>query len=406
MDLTTPLAPLSVFALDPRVLHLNHGSFGAAARAALDVQAAMRARLEAATMRFMVREWQGLLDQARARVAAFVGADPEDLVLITNPTAGVASILGSRAWQPGERVLVTDHGYRACRNAILRLGETRGVELATVTIPLPITRAADVVERVVAAASADPRIRVVLLDQITSPTGLVLDVAAAATALAARAPHADLLVDAAHSPGQLALDVGALARAGAAYAVGTAHKWLCAPKSASLLWSRRDRRDALRPVVTSHGETPGVGPSNRFHARFDWSGTHDPTSYLAIPAAIDAVAAAGGGWPAIRDRNRALALAARDLLVERLGGGAAPIAPDEMHGSMAAIPIALPAGAPPLAFQAELIDSGIEIPIVDHPTCGTFVRISAHVYNALPDYARLADELVHRGVRGRPLGTT
>jgi isopenicillin-N epimerase len=403
VKLETPLAPLSLFALDPTLLHLNHGSWGAAPRAALDAQAALRARLESATMRFMVREWQGLLDGARAHVAGVVGADPEDLVMITNPTSGVASILGSRAWAPGERVLVTDHGYRACKNAILRLGEQRGVGLATVTIPLPVARSADVVERVVAAAAADPSIRVVLLDQVTSPTGLVLDVAAVGAGLRERAPHAELLVDAAHSPGQLAIDVGSLARAGAAYAVATCHKWLCAPKGASLLWSRRDRRDALRPVVTSHGETAGVGPPNRFHARFDWSGTHDPTPFLSAPAAIDAVGEACGGWPAIRERNHALVLAARDLVLGRLGGGARAIAPDDMHGSMAAIPITLPDGAAPLAFQAALIDDGIEIPIVDHPTYGTFVRLSAHVYNALPDYARLADELLRRGVRGRAL---
>src|SRR5438128_32841 len=95
----------------PKVLHLNHGSFGAAPRAALAAQTEARSALEAATMRFMVREWQGRLDAARARVAAFVGGDPEDMVMIPNPTSGVASIANSLAWQPGDRIIVTDHGY-------------------------------------------------------------------------------------------------------------------------------------------------------------------------------------------------------------------------------------------------------------------------------------------------------
>lgn len=403
MSITEPLVPLEAFALDPTVLHLNHGSFGATPRAALAVQAEARKDLEAATMRFMVRDWPSLIAAARARVAAFVGGDPEDLVMIPNPTAGVASIANSIAWQPGDRVIVTDHGYRACLNTLLRLVETRGIEIVTVMLPLPVRSSIEVTDRLVGAIVAEPRCRLALVDHVTSPTALVLDIAALAARLATEAPHVRLIADCAHSAGQVELDLAALGRAGTAYAVAAMHKWTCAPKGSSILWARRDRRDELRPVITSHGETPGVGPANRFHARFDWSGTHDPTAYLATPAAIDDLAARGGGWPAIRARNHALVVAARNLLLERLGGGATPIAPDGMHGSMAAIPIALPSGADPLAVQAQLLDEGIELPISALPGHGTFIRISAHVYNRLDDYDRLANALLAHGVCGRAL---
>jgi isopenicillin-N epimerase len=403
MSITEPLVPLEAFALEPSVLHLNHGSYGAAPRAALAAQAEARSALEAATMRFMVRDWPGRFDAARARAAAFVGSDPEDLVMIPNPTAGVASIANSLAWEPGDRVIVTDHGYRACRNTMLRLVETRGIELVTVTIPLPVRSSLEVVDQLVSAIAAEPRCRLALIDHITSPTALVLDLSALASRLVTAAPHVRLIADCAHSPGQVELDLSALGRAGAAYAVAALHKWTCAPKGSSILWARRDYRDDLRPLITSHGETPGVGSANRFHARFDWSGTHDPTAYLATPAAIDDLAERGGGWPAIRARNHALMLAARDLLLERLGGGAAAIAPDDMHGSMAAIPVALPVGAEPLAVQAQLLDDGIELPIAALPGHGTFMRISAHVYNRLADYDQLAHALLARGIRGRAL---
>jgi isopenicillin-N epimerase len=233
----------------------------------------------------------------------------------------------------------------------------------------------------------------------------VLDLEALAARLATEAPHVRLIADCAHSAGQVELDLAALGHAGTAYAVAALHKWTCAPKGSSILWARHDYRDELRPVITSHGETPGVGPANRFHARFDWSGTHDPTAYLATPAAIDELAARGGSWSAIRARNHALVLTARNLLLDRLGGGAAPIAPDDMHGSMAAIPIALPSGADSLAVQAQLLDEGIELPVMTLPGHGTFIRISAHVYNRLADYDRLADALLARGIRGRQLAS-
>lgn len=406
MSITEPLVPLEAFALDPTVLHVNHGAFGAAPRAALAAQAEARSALEAATMRFMVRDWQGRLDAAREQIAAFVGAEAEDLVMIPNPTAGVASIANSMAWQAGDRIVVTDHGYRACFNTMLRLVETRGVEIVTVPIPLPIRSSAEVVDRIVSAIVAEPRCRLALIDHITSPTALVLDITSIAQRVAAEAPHVRLIADCAHSPGQVELDLAALGRAGAAYAVAAMHKWTCSPKGSSILWARRDCRDELRPVITSHGETPGFGPANRFHARFDWSGTHDPSAYLATPAAIDDLATRGGGWPAMRARNHTLLLAARDLLIERLGDGAAPIAPDDMHGSMASIPITLPDGAQPLAAQAALLDAGIELPIAELPEYGTFIRISAHVYNCLADYARLADALLAHGIRGRAVVRT
>ena len=354
-------------------------------------------------MRFMVRDWPGLIATARARVAAFVGSDPADMVMIPNPTAGVASIANSIAWEPGDRVIVTDHGYRACLNTMLRLVETHGIEIVTVTVPLPVRSSIEVTERLVSAIAAVPRCRLALVDHITSPTALVLDIAALAARLATEAPHVRLIADCAHSAGQVELDLAALGQAGTAYAVAAMHKWTCAPKGSSILWARSDYRDELRPVITSHGETPGVGSANRFHARFDWSGTHDPTAYLATPAAIDDLAARGGGWSAIRARNRALVVAARNLLLERLGGGAVPIAPDDMHGSMAAIPITLPSGAEPPAVQAQLLDDGIELPVMALPDYGTFIRISAHVYNRLTDYDRLADALLARGIHGRAL---
>jgi len=132
-------------------------------------------------------------------------------------------------------------------------------------------------------------------------------------------------------------------------------------------------------------------------------GGHDPTAYLATVAALEDLAARGGGWQNIRGRNHALAVAARDLLLERLGGGATPIVPDDMHGSMAAIPVALPDGAAPLAIQARLLDDDIEVPILALPDQGTFVRISAHVYNQLADYDRLASALLACGIRGPAL---
>jgi isopenicillin-N epimerase len=123
-----PAAPLSDYALDPGMVHVNHGSFGACPRVVLATQQALRERLEAAPTRFFVVEWEGLLDAARERVAAFVGADPAGLVFVPNTTTAVSTVLASLALTAGDELLVTDHTYGACKNAI---DATAGIRTAS-----------------------------------------------------------------------------------------------------------------------------------------------------------------------------------------------------------------------------------------------------------------------------------
>jgi len=240
------------------------------------------------------------------------------------------------------------------------------------------------------------RTRLVLLDHITSPTGLIFPVAEMVRRLGERG--IDTLIDAAHAPGMLPLDLREL---GAAYYTGNCHKWLCAPKGAGFLYVRRDRQETVRPTVISHGATSVRTDRSRFLVEFDWTGTHDPTPYLCVPEAIRVVGEAlTGGWPAVRARNRALALAARDVLTHALGV-AAP-APDAMIGAMATVPLpgaSAPSATSPSPFdplQDALLDRfAIEVPIFPwSPPLGRLIRVSCQLYNTIEQYERLGASLV------------
>src|SRR4029079_4292272 len=126
VQLDVPLAPPDAFALDPAVVHLNHGSFGGCPRAVLAAQTRLRARVEAATMRYFVCEWQGDVDRARARVAGWLGGDPDGFVCVPNTTTAVSAVLGSLSFGPGDELLCTDHTYKACRNALERTARRTG----------------------------------------------------------------------------------------------------------------------------------------------------------------------------------------------------------------------------------------------------------------------------------------
>src|SRR5947199_7804360 len=190
--------------LDSGVVFLNHGSFGACPKPVLDYQRRLREELEREPVRFLSRELQARLDAARAALGAFIGADPDDLAFVSNATTGVNTVLRSLALAPGDQVLVTDHAYNACRNALDFAAAAARAEVVVVPVPFPLASADAVVEAVLARAT--PRTRLALLDHVTSPTGLVLPIERLVRELAARG--IDTLGAGAHAPGMLPLDLG------------------------------------------------------------------------------------------------------------------------------------------------------------------------------------------------------
>ena len=377
--------------LDPAITYLNHGSFGAAPKAVLAKQSELRAQLESEPVRFMVRELEPLLDEARAVLAEFVGADTESIAFVPNATAGVNAVLRSLDLDLHDELLVTSHEYNASRNALDYVAGLVGAKVVAVDVPFPIASPDEVFDRVMERVTE--RTRLFLVDHVTSQTGLIFPIARLIDALKQRG--IDTLVDGAHAPGMFPLNLDAL---GAAYYTGNLHKWVCAPKGAAFLYVRANRRRGIRPVVISHGANATRTDRSRFHLEFDWPGTWDPTACLSVPTALrfmnDIV---DGGWPEVMRRNHDLALRARDILCACLGIDRP--APDEMLGSMAAVP--LPDGKPfvPSLYGEPLQDAlffehAIEVPIHPWPHQPKRVlRISAQLYNTIEDYEKLANAL-------------
>jgi isopenicillin-N epimerase len=392
--------------LDPAITFLNHGSFGACPRAVLDVQGAWRDQLEAEPVRFLGRELKGRLATVREALGGFVGADPDDLALITNATGGVNAVLRSIRFQPGDEIVSTDHEYNAVLNVLRFVAARDGARVRVVRLPFPAISPDDVVERILAAVTS--RTRLAVISHVTSPTALILPIERIAPKLAERG--IDTLVDGAHAPGMLALDLDAL---GAAYYTGNLHKWVCAPKGAAFLHVRRDRQAGVRPGTISHGLNAPTIDQSRFRLEFDWQGTLDPTAWLAVPAALDFVGGlVEGGWPAVMARNHELAVYGRDALTGVLGGGHLG-SPTPMIGAMAALPMPIngplggveAGGSSPLdsdPLQLVLYERfGIEVPIGAWPVPAAlpatppirFIRVSAAIHNDAADVDRLAAAL-------------
>ncbi|WP_426736379.1 aminotransferase class V-fold PLP-dependent enzyme [Myxococcus faecalis] len=383
----------SHWGLDPQVRFLNHGSYGACPTAVLQKQSELRARMEAEPVRFLHREIEPLLDEARGVLADFLDADTEDVSFVTNATSGVTTVLRSLRFQPGDELLTTDHEYNASRNALDFVAEHGGAKVVVAKLPWPVTSARSIVDTVLAHVT--PRTRLFLVDHVSSQTALVMPLAKLVSELRARG--VETLVDGAHGPGQVPLSLRSL---GAGYYTGNCHKWLCAPKGAAFLHVRRDLQQGLTPLAVSHGRNSPRTDRSRYRLLFDWTGTHDPSAVLCVPEALRVVGGLlPGGWPEVMAANRSKALAARALLCERLK--VAPACPEEMVGSMAVV--TLPPGYPlepeaPLyldPLHLRLFDEHrIEVPIVAWPRPPErHVRLSAQLYNTPDEYAALADAL-------------
>lgn len=366
---------LRAFELDPGVLHLNHGSYGAVPREVRLEQDRWRAKIEKNPTGFFQDEYPALMRATAGNVARRLGGKPADWVLCENATSAVNGILQSLDLGPGDEILTTSHAYGAVAKTMALVAERRGAKVSVADVPPLPADEADVVDAV--AAHLGPRTRLLVIDHITSATALIFPVRQIAEI--ARGAGIPVLVDGAHAPGQVALDVPSL---GADWYTGNAHKWFFAPRGCGLLWTRPERQAMTRPAVLSHGTDQG------YTAAFDWVGTRDPSPWFCFETA--ALAHERFGGEALMADNRVLAAEAAEEIASALG--AAVAGPSSMRGSMAAL-LLKPnyhdaEGA--AAYRRTLAhEHRIMVPI--HVFAGAlWMRISAQVYNSPGDYRRLA----------------
>lgn len=381
-----------MWALSPGVHHLNHGSFGAVPVEVRERQQGWQRRWDANPTGFVHDELVEGMQQARQALASFVGADPAGLAPVVNASSGVAAVVRSiEPWlKPGDELVTTSHDYNAVRQTLEFSARRAEARVRVVDVPLPIDTPDTVRDAVVDAVS--DRVRLVVLDHVTSPTALVYPIEEIVAALE---PEIPVLVDGAHGPGQIELDLDAL---GASWYTGNLHKWVCAPHGSAFLHTRADRIEETVPTVISHAwNSPVAAGANRYQGLFDWTGTTDFSPWLVLPDVLEIVGDLDqDGWPGIMKRNHALVLAARDLLCRALDSEA--LAPDTMIGSMAAIALPDAVGIDPggqlAPLNGRLLADGFETVVSLWPVWPRQVlRVSAHVYNTLDEYERLAGHL-------------
>jgi len=379
------------WSFDPDVIFLNHGSFGATPNLVMEEQNRIRAHLESDPVRFFEREAFDLMNEANEKLSNFLNAESDGMTFCQNATSGVNTVLRSLILNQGDEIIIPNHSYQACWNAIDFVASRWGAKVIVVNLPFRCESEEEIIEPLLGAITS--RSVLAMIDTVTSPTGLRMPFEKLVSEFQSRG--VDVLLDAAHGPGLVPMD---LMKLDAAWVTGNCHKWLCSPKGSAFLHIREDKKKETKPLTISHGHNADLSPQEKFRFEFDWQGTRDPSAILCIPKSIEILQSmVSGGFDEIMEHNNTLALNARNLLCESLGTN--PPTPNSMISAMATIdlPGTYSGGADIMGdpLHNRLLDEfDIQVPVFPWPHHKMrYIRISAYLYNTIEEYEYLAKTL-------------
>jgi len=361
--------------------YLNHGSFGPAPEPVLAAQRRWKAALDEQPMDFYTRLYEPAWRAARRRLAGWLGTAEDNLVFVENATQAMNVVADSFPLGKDDEVVLNNHEYGAVIRIWRRAAERAGAAPPVIaSLPEKIVDPQEVVDAIFAAVS--PRTRLIIASHITSPTALTLPV----EELCQRAAAAGIAVciDGPHALAQLDVSLDSL---GCDYYAASCHKWLSAPLGSGFLYVAPHRQASVRVPQLSWGRLLPDKPA-AWYEEFIWSGTRDPSCYLAIPDAIDFMQSVG--LQTFRQHARDLADYARHRLVDRFEMPILATPAQRWHVAMAHVP--LPPGDAYSLQQALWNKHHIEVPIVDW-NGRRWIRVSCHLYNTREQIDLLLDAL-------------
>lgn len=373
----------SLFLLDPDVIFLNHGSFGACPKPVFEVYQNLQRRLEHQPVLFLGREFPSLERQARETLALYLQSSPDNLVFIPNATYGLNAVARSFTLNAGDEVLTTNHEYGACDYTWDFISRKTGIEIIRQAVSLE-TDPAQIMDQFWEGVSQ--RTKVIYLSHISSPTAMLFPV----EIICARAREHGILtiIDGAHAPGQIPLNMDAI---GADFYFGNLHKWALAPKGAAYLYVRPEQQSKMDPLVVSWGyrAAPETTTGSTFLDYYQWTGTRDPAAILSVPAAIQFMSEYH--WDEIKAGCYPLLIQAIER-ISTLVNMDLPFAFCKEH--------CLQMGIAPLPKDTNLVDLKsrlydeyqIEVPLTMWSE-NKFVRISVQGYNSQEDIDALVNAL-------------
>ncbi|KAI0322578.1 PLP-dependent transferase [Amylostereum chailletii] len=399
---------LKYFGFDPKYINLNHGSYGSLPTPVSDFCQKVSRQIESNPDKFVRLDLVHAMRTVRERVASFVGAETDEVVLVPNASHGVNTVLRNFEWHKHDIIVGASTTYDAIGRVINYLHDIPPhPSVSLFKIAFPTTRATIIEEfrahiRLLRAQvdshqkniTDGRKLKIVaVIDGLISTPGVSLPWKEMTQIC--REEGVWSVIDAAHAIGQ-EVDIN-LASVGPDFWVSNCHKWLFAKRGCAVLYVPKRNQHIIKstfPTSASYHSQDNSEPSN-FVEMFGWNGTVDHAPYLSINAALDFRAWLGGEHK-INAYCHNLALAGGALLAKSFG---TRLLDDSFTGEMTlnmvnvALPLSpevpdTPMNRTVLHYKL-LVEGKVSAPCFTH-NGRWWARASSQIWNELSDFEHLA----------------
>jgi selenocysteine lyase/cysteine desulfurase len=227
----------------------------------------------------------------RARLASFVGCNPDEIALTNNTTEGMAIGTNGPSLKAGDEIIYTNHDHSGGAQPVnLRCARdnTKAVIVDLMDKKYHPPKNPDLILDAIEAAIT-PRTRLISLCHINYTDGCMLPVKKICDM--ARSKGVLTLIDGAHPPGMLKLNLHDL---GCDMYAGACHKWMLAGQLTGFFYVRQELQDRIWPSIYS-GPVLGknmygaIDDSKRGTTaqRYESHGSTNYAATVSIDAALD-----------------------------------------------------------------------------------------------------------------------
>ncbi|KAL5526804.1 hypothetical protein ACEPAF_8529 [Sanghuangporus sanghuang] len=391
---------LKHFTFEPSYINLNNGSYGSLPLPVLATCEKMTREIEANPDRFMRSTYIPILRDVRARIAALVGADTDECVIVPNATHGINTVLRNLDWNEGDIIVKSDVTYDAISRTVQYTTDVNP-HIIQSRFPLVFPTARSIVidgfRTHLKSLSRKSGCKVVaIIDSIASVPGVLI-------------PWKELvkickeegvvsLIDGAHSIGQ-EVDID-LKDADPDFWISNCHKWLYAKRGCAVLYVPKRNQHLIKSSLptssnyASRADPPESPEPPNFIQQFLWTGTIDLVPFLSVHAALNFRQRIGGEYK-INEYCHNLAL----IGGRRLAGILGTRLLDE-NGEFTAnmVDVELPLTAKDTHGVLSQTKDYLEEKNVSarpyHHNGKWWIRCSAQIYNEVSDFEKLGEVLL------------
>lgn len=228
------------------LIYLNTGTLGPAPKMVLDKVSSLMKRLEANPAIENFGPMGNEMEKTRGKVAAFLGADVEEIILTRNTTEGISLVCSGIEWNAGDEILTTNHEHGGAETGLDFLADTKGAVIKKMTMPYPAESKKLLLDLV--KENITTKTKMLLLSHVETVTGLRWPIKEVSQLL--KDKHILFIVDGAQAPGMLHIDLHDL---GCDVYACSGHKWIMGPKETGVLYLKKTIQERVNNVFITGG---------------------------------------------------------------------------------------------------------------------------------------------------------